>query len=176
MNETEYAQFYVVFLGTLCGINEPKKAHESMKGEWGEFEKELPFLKSDDIAREVPEWMAGFRPGVTIRWNPMDVNDELEVCSIGAYPYCVGPNGLIATGQKVESIKAYRLERFFAWLCREDPEDPSVGIWLHTLPGEEWTENKPLVSVFYRPQRTPKRSVLERLRHFVRVGIKWAEK
>ena len=115
MVETEYAQFYVAFLGKLCGINEPKKAHVPMKEAWDEFEKKLPFLKSDDIAREVPEWMADFAPDVTMRWNRMDVNDELEVCSIGAYPYCVGPKGPISSKtkvKKVQSIDAYRLERF----------------------------------------------------------------
>ena len=77
------------------------------------------------------------------------------------------------------------LDELFTWLCRNDPYDTEVGIWLHKLPGEEveqvedkkvdgkrkleicdkWVQ--PIISVFYRPSRCPELDLICKVRHFL---------
>ena len=56
-------------------------------------------------------------------------------------------------GRKIKQIDSYSLDQLFEILCGDDPMDPDVGIWLHTLPGEmvSMQDNGVFMTVAFRP-------------------------
>lgn len=83
------------------------------------------------------------------------------------------------SSRKIARIDAYALDEMFEWLCGDNPYDTEVGLYLHKLQGEKVRLKKkindPLVSVFFRPSRTPEVKVTPRLRRLLSQAFEFVD-
>ena len=180
-----YKQLYKEFLPKICDIEYSDALWKELQDQWRLLKLQLPQWDKfsvkplfDDLKKWRKEHaslseinpedrakMAFLAQDKFEKGQELVENMDLRMVTLALGPY----QPSVREGQTVKRIDAWKLDSFFDWLCGEESLDPEVGIYLYRMPGEKVGNSyeDPFISVCYRPYRTPKREVLERIRNFL---------
>ena len=166
--KSEYGCFYGNGLAALCGVDQDHRNPAALECGWVKLRTRMTRrLAEHGILLRVPAWMSRIEAGTERAESLEQWNNDLSVYSAAAFPYCTNSRDTV----RVAGHDMKRWDRLFRWLCGPDPMDGDVGLWLHALPDEELEPGMPLISVFFRPSRTPDRTVAERVRYLLHGGV-----